>query len=351
MTEARVGLSSNALDAARLAVTIAITVASFHLIEQPILRGTGRLGRVRVRAALLPLGLSVVVASVLIGTAGATSPARVLGRVTGSLGNCGSAPPFETRAATRELHRLGTISAPAPVEGERRLAVFGDSRACSILTGLEVVGREVHATAANGAILGCGIVAGAITPTNHMMIRSWALSCQDRVNRIVDRVTTASRPQVMLWLSGWELTDLDAGGHDAVFGTPEHRQLLLDRMEALYRRARAPGRKLVILTLPEESPGTDYAPTKEVGPRTAILNTIFREFASRHPTDVAIVDFARHVCPTGEPCSPRRDGIHPRPRDGIHFSAEGSAWAAKWLWPQLLAIWPEPTSPTSGPHQ
>jgi lysophospholipase L1-like esterase len=64
-----------------------------------------------------------------------------------------------------------------------------------------------------------------------------------------------------------------------------------------------------------------------------------------------VVDFARHVCPTGEPCSPQRDGIHPRPRDGIHFSAQGSAWAAEWLWPRLLAIWPEPASSTSSAHR
>ena len=341
MTEPRVGLSDNALNLARVAVTFAITAASFHLIEQPILHRRGRTAGARV---LLPIGVSIVVASVLIGTAGATSPRHTVGRVTGvAIGRCGSAPGYETRAAARELRKLGGITAP-PAATPRRLAVFGDSRACSLLTGLEVGAPSVDAIVTNGAMLGCGIVAGAISERYPMMPRSFALSCQGRVNRIVDTTIAASHPAVMLWLSGWELNDLDAGGHDAVFGTPEHRQVLLDRMEALYQRSRAPRRKLVILTLPEETTGAVYQPNPEVGAKTAVLNQINRDFAARHPDDVAIIDLARHVCPHGQPCSPRRAGIRPRPLDGIHFSPQGSAWAAEWLWPQLLAIWPAPVA-------
>ncbi len=74
------------------------------------------------------------------------------------------------------------------------------------------------------------------------------------------------------------------------------------------------------------------------------LNQVFRRFAALHPDDVAIVDLASHVCPTGQPCDPVRDGIEPRPLDGIHFTAEGSAWAARWIWPQLIGLWPAPAS-------
>ncbi len=341
MTEQRVGFGGTRLNLVRIAVTFAITAASFHLIEQPILQRRGRVAGAR---ALLPIGVSVVIASVLIGTAGATSLPRAAGRVTGvAIGRCGAAPGYETRAAARELARLGGITAPPPVT-PRHLAVFGDSRACSLLTGLEVGAAEVDAKVANGTILGCGIVAGAISERYPIMPRAWALSCERRVNQIVDRTIAASKPDLILWLSGWELNDLDVGNHDAGFGTPEHRQVLLDRMEALYRRSQAPGRKLVILTLPEESPGSLYQPDPRVGAETAILNQINRDFVARHPQDVAIVDLARRVCPQGQPCSPRRSGIHPRPLDGIHFSPEGSAWAAQWLWPQLLAIWPVPAS-------
>ena len=142
-----------------------------------------------------------------------------------------------------------------------------------------------------------------------------------------------------------EVSDLEVGDHVAVFGTRENTKILLDRMEALYQRSRAPGRKLVILTVPEESPSKIFPrPNHKLGAETAVLNQINRDFAARHPDDVAIIDLARHVCPQAQPCPRHRAGIEPRPLDGIHFSPKGSAWAAKWLWPQLLAIWPAPVA-------
>ena len=337
MTESRVGLGSNALNVARLVATLAITVASFHFIEQPILHG--RVSTTRARA-LLPIGVSVVVVAALVGTAGATSPASTLGRITGAMGPCGPAPAAESRRATRELRHLGGIATPSAPSTPRRLAVFGDSRACSLLTGLEVGARSLHATVANGTVLGCGIVAGTISRRYGMMPRPWALRCPSRVDRLVDQVVRRDHPDVIVWFSGWEVADLDVGNHDVAFGSPEHRRVILDRMEALYERTRAPGRKLVILTLPEDAPSTLLAPTRAFGRHTEELNQINREFASRHPEDVALVDLARYVCPKIQPCPRRRDGIQPRPFDGIHFSPEGSAWAAHWVWPQLLAIWP-----------
>jgi hypothetical protein len=207
----------------------------------------------------------------------------------------------------------------------------------------------LHATVANGSILGCGIVAGTIAPRYGMMPRQWALSCQGRVDHLVDRIVARDHPEVIVWLSGWEVVDLEVAGHTVTSGTRAHRQLLLDRMEALYRRSRAPGRRLVILSLPEDEPSFMFpAASRTFRGHTAELNRIFRQFADRHPDDVSLVDFARYVCPKIHPCPPRRNGIVPRPFDGIHFSAEGSAWAAKWLWPQLLAVWPPqiPTAPT-----
>ena len=346
MTPERMGLNGNRLSLARVATTLAISAASFHLIEQPILHRRPRIAGARV---LLPIGLTLVLASVFIGTAGATPPATTLGRITGATGRCGPAPTFETHAANRELRRLGELSTPPTTATQstrpRRLAVFGDSRACSLLTGLEAQGRTIDATVSNGAMLGCGIVAGAIAPRYPMMTRSWARSCESRVNHIVDDVVASSHPDVMIWFSGWETDDLEVDHHVAVFGTPEHTKLLLDRMERLYRRSRAPGRKLVILTMPEATRGRSFF-RADVGQGTEIprLNEVFVKFAQRHPKDVSIIDLARHTCPTGLPCAPTIDGIQPRGYDGVHFTAQGSAWAAHWVWQEMLANWPSPVT-------
>ena len=356
LTEERVGLGGNALNVVRILATFGVAAASFRLIEQPILLRRPRVPRASV---LLPIGLTVVLASVFMGTAGAESPRRVLGRITGGTtppdlhgeitgvpGQCAPAPKFEVRAADREWRRRGGLTPTVATIPQPRIAVFGDSRACSLLTGLEAGGRSIDARVANGAILGCGIVAGAIAPHYTMMSRSLARSCERRVNHLVDQVIAVSNPTEIVWYSGWEVDDLEVKDHVVVFGTPEHTKVLLDRMEQMYRRGRAPGRKLVILTMPEASRGKSFitADSDALGGRTAMLNDLYRGFAARHPDDVSIVDLARHVCPTVQPCPRTRDGIQPRAFDGVHFTAQGSAWAAKWLWPKLLAAWPATAS-------
>ncbi len=242
-----------------------------------------------------------------------------------------------------------TASVPCPDPGRRhgRASLSSATRgACSLLTGLETIGDQFDARVGNGTILGCGFVAGAISERYPMMPREFARSCLGRVDRRADKVLAAIDPQVVIWYSGWEVDDLEADGGDAEFGTAKHTNLLLDRMERLYQRSKAPGRRFAILSTPEESVGKYVSrPDPEVGRRFAPLNDVFRTFAARHPDDVAVVDLARHLCPTGFPCPAEREGIQPRPHDGIHFSPAGGTWAAHWVWEQLLQNWP----PTSAP--
>ena len=163
------------------------------------------------------------------------------------------------------------------------------------------------------------------------------------MNHITNTVLANFDPDVVVWWTAWETDDLEVGDHTVVFGTPEHTQVLLDRMEHLYQRIQAPGRKLVILTMPVRSAGaggTFRGSDAKGDLRVLRLNQVFRDFAARHPADVSIIDLAHQVCPHDIPCSATRDGIRPRGFDGVHFSAQGSAWAAHWLWPKLLADWP-----------
>jgi peptidoglycan/LPS O-acetylase OafA/YrhL len=344
VTAERTGWVGNRLNILRLVITFAITMASFHLIEQPILRPRLRVAAVR---ALLPAGFAMVMIAVLVGTSGAISSEIRIGRITGGIGPCGNPPRFEIREANREAARLGPIEVPAPTP-PLRIAVLGDSRACSLLTGMEAVGRRLDATVGNGTILGCGIVAGAISAKNGMMPRDFAESCLGRVERRAGRVLRATDPQMVVALSGWEVNDLATPDGDAVFGTERHDQLMLDRWERLYEQVRAPGRRLAILTTPEESPGlTVPDPDPDNSAKFSHLNDVVREFAQRHP-DVVVIDLARRLCPTGFPCPGEREGVQPRPWDGIHFSPPGSTWTAHWVWSELFRHWPPP-APTAAP--
>ncbi len=86
VTAERTGWTGNRLNLLRVVITFAITMASFHLIEQPILRRRPAIARSR---ALLPVGITLVLGAVLLGTSGAASSAERVGRITGAIGSCG----------------------------------------------------------------------------------------------------------------------------------------------------------------------------------------------------------------------------------------------------------------------
>jgi hypothetical protein len=65
--------------------------------------------------------------------------------------------------------------------------------------------------------------------------------------------------------------------------------------------------------------------------------------AAKHPHDVAVVDLASRVCPTGPPCQGVVPAFNPNPTnvtqtvrpDGSHYLPNGSLWVARWLVPQI----------------
>ena len=81
------------------------------------------------------------------------------------------------------------------------------------------------------------------------------------------------------------------------------------------------------------------------------LNRVLREFAKRHPEDVAVADLASIVC-TKKDCPASVDGVVLRPRDGGHFEGDGPAWVAPRLYTDVIralsAMAPRsPSSPVS----
>ncbi|MEZ5183469.1 MAG: hypothetical protein R2702_16580 [Acidimicrobiales bacterium] len=68
--------------------------------------------------------------------------------------------------------------------------------------------------------------------------------------------------------------------------------------------------------------------------RVACTNALLDELAADRP-DVSVVDLAAFVCPPGEACKERVDGVDLRP-DGLHFQDEGAAHVLRWLIPRAL---------------
>jgi hypothetical protein len=315
---------------------VAITLASYYFVERPVLSGVlkPRLARV-----VLPVSIVLVLGVVLAGTAAGEAPSTALSRINRAAGPCSSALPEEYKAARTTLARRGLP--PRDPRGEGlHILVVGDSRACALLTGLEVLGKAEGAHIDDAAVLGCGIVADAVARSLSLVPRSQADGCHDMVATAQRKAYQRHVPDVIVWWSGWEVANLDVNGREVKFGTPEGDALLLERMDVMFRRLHRPGQKLVIITDPPVLP-TPYFPEPHPAEdaQHGHLNEVYREFAARHPDDIVIADLSEMLCPALR-CPEIIDGLKPRPFDGMHFSPQGAAWASRWLWPQILAVAP-----------
>lgn len=397
----RVHLHGLTLNALRLALTFVAAIISFHLIEAPIRahRRPARPWRSRdpqarkVRSAqgnvarwlALPsvaLTLGIVFASSTGATAapsylsgtktpsfsipsgaqisGGTSantsktPAGKTTNVTfampkfdaiWSLGDplfCGAPRPSETADAVAEARKLGSPDLTRSASG-LRILLLGDSTACSLYPGLKAVGDETGATVAQAAVFGCGMASGEITTTRGEQITPHTERCPQMVEAAQVPAVAEMRPDVVIWMSLWEKSDIIADGKTLVSGTPVGDAEMQRRMDATLARVTAYGAKVVLVTIaapaPNDAQGTGNSSNAVDDAGYARLDAIDRRFAARHPETVTLVDLAHRVCPSGPPCPEEVDGIRMRP-DGRHFTPAAASIEAKWLMPQIVATPP-----------
>src|SRR5262249_12930251 len=148
-----------------------------------------------------------------------------------------------------------------------------------------------------------------------------------------------TRPNLVLWMSIWEKSDLVVAGSTIVAGTPAWESTILARMDAALARLTAYGAHVVMLT--EAAPAPNKAQARQHTNDSAQqagytrLNVLLRRFAARHPNNVRVVDLAAKICPSGPPCPARVDGLVLRP-DGHHFTAASATWVARWVLPRAI---------------
>jgi peptidoglycan/LPS O-acetylase OafA/YrhL len=252
---------------------------------------------------------------------------------------CSNPRPEESREASDEARRLGP---PALVRSATnlRVLVLGDSTACSLFPGLQAVDDEVGAATAQAAVFGCGIASGQITTTRGEQITPHTERCPAMVEAAQVPAVGIMRPDVVIWMSLWEKSDMVANGHTLVSGTPAGDAEMLRRMDATLTRVTAYGAKVVLLTIaapaPNDAQGTNNTSNGVDDAGYARLDHLDREFAQLHPRTVTVVDLAHELCPNGPPCPENVDGMRMRP-DGRHFTPAAAAIEAHWLLPQIVA--------------
>ena len=378
----RVPLDGLALDAARVGLTVIAAVASYYLVELPVRERRAPTAvtwaRDRMRSRVRPLRATappaaagrrgvapwmvapavVVTAVAVMASAGGArvapdylvgdqgEGARLAAETAGAdeefhLGDplpCG-APSDPARAeADAALQGLGPLALPPGSEGLRILAV-GDSTMCSLYPGLLAAAARAGSPIDTAAVVGCGVASGETTTTRGEQVTPNSHRCPRLVDAALDRAFERIDPDVVVWMSVWEKSDLVAEAGTLVSGTEEAEAEIQRRMDGALAGLTAGGAHVVVLTVPAAAPNDAQGlanTSNAVDDASYVrLDGILRRFADRHPDEVTLVDLAARLCPGGPPCPAEVDGTRVRP-DGRHLTPAAAAGVAHWLLPQVL---------------
>ena len=310
----RTGLSGWTLVAVRIAVTLVIAVASYHLLEQPIRRGAGSPRRLRVAVPAIAVAL---VALLLAVTTGAEAPRRL---VADPIRAAPVAPPVE-------LASVGQAAVPSP-----RILLVGNS--VSLYAGDE--GFKALTTSPPLDVLNLGSVGCRFLPEETRyrshdgpLLHSAATPCRDDWPRAV----STFRPDVVVLLFA-EPSD-NTHEIDGRWTEPCKRaydEVFERELEAQTRLLASTGATVVVST-------AAYTGLPATGPtwmaHNDCQNAIIRRVVAAQPGAV-LVDVFSWICQPGGACASRLGGVELRP-DGVHFRDAGARLLARRVLDELRA--------------
>jgi hypothetical protein len=337
VNEARTGLVGYELFGARALVTFAVSVASYHLVEQPIRRGSF-LRQWKAWVAV-PTGLAVVIASMVAATAGTSALASTtLPPAIGTLGG----------SSTTTSSTLVPTSLP-PV----RVLLFGDSVALTLGEGLADPSAQAkyNYILSDKGILGCGVVMGpevnlmgarAATPpacSGAPLVAGTPVDKQPWPYQWLNAMSQ-THPSVVVLLAGrWEVVDRQYQGKWTNILNPAFAAYVKHQLELTSELVVTSGSHLVFLTAPctDEGEQPDGAPWPEDNPaRLAEYNRLIRQVAAEHAQTDSVVDLNAAACP-GNTFTTSLKGVVIRRADGVHFTNAGGIFLSQSLMPPIVA--------------
>ena len=287
VTAARVGISGWSLLLFQVALTLALAIASFVLLERPVRTGWPR---PRWSWVAVPATATAVVLAVTLVVP--TVPA-----------------PFAL--AQRDARSRDAASAPLPVAasrtavGPRRVVVIGDSVMYTLFPGLQEHEQASNLYFLTAAQTGCPLDIAATAygpadapqpPVGIPTYCQWPKTWPAMIAR--------TRPDVVVALWGlWDLYDHEIDGTWLTVGTPAWEAQMEQTLERALAIVTARGARMIVLTTPYL-----IAVAKH---RVIALNRVYRAVAARHPGQLTVVDIAPAV---RESRAQRWDGVHWTPQ-------------------------------------
>jgi peptidoglycan/LPS O-acetylase OafA/YrhL len=334
LDHARTGLYGYELFGLRVAVTFAVAVVSFHLVERPIRMGTF-ISQWRAWV-VVPAGVGAVLVAVIAATTGTSAVASTA--LPGSIGTGSSTTTTPTAPGTAQ-----------PV----RVLLFGDSVALTLGIGLATPADQYKYgyVLADKGILGCGVVFGPEvelmgardatppacnglpTPAGAPEVdQPWPDQWLAAINN--------DKPNVVVLLAGrWEVVDREYQGSWTNILNPTYAAYVKSQLEQASQLVTASGAHMVFLTAPctDEGEQPDGAAWPEDSPaRLAVYNKLVREVAAEHPATDSTVNLFGAACPDGKFTS-TIGGVTIRRTDGVHFTNAGGAYLVPTLMPPIVA--------------
>jgi hypothetical protein len=295
----RIGFGGWPLILVQVLVTLAVSIASFYVVERPIRRGAIRAPQWRVITPVVAGGLAL---AIVAATAGAATSVFV--PVVGK----------HPVAAARDAYDRAPL-------GSKRVLLVGNSVAFTLGPGFAALGGEDHIAVFDAAIPACSFP----PQLGNRVIRTQdgvepALPCDESWE---PQVVKAYRPDIVFWVVS------NPGGHGGKYKgrqilpcTATYDRLYVDALTREIAHLRATGAEVVVTTA---------ASTRTFGlvdDRQTECDNALRRTVAR-ATGSSLADLFEFVCPHGV-CHAFDHGVKLRP-DGLHYTGGGAVIVARWL--------------------
>jgi peptidoglycan/LPS O-acetylase OafA/YrhL len=336
------GKSGDALLALRLAVTLAVSIVSFVLIEQPIRQRKLPTWLVR---SLAPLAAGGAVASLLVASTASAlplsaPPASILPRTATSLKGTdaacqvsltdtrdyGLAPPPASKAASFEYTALGkhelTWSGSAVTTFNtcppNKVLLIGDSLSFTLGVGMLGTENQYGIELADAGILGCAFTSeGDLNVSGVWQAQS--AGCPDALETWAKDEKALDAKAVVVELGYRDQFDWRINGHDEHLGDAAYDTYVQRQIDQYVKVLGRGGTKILFLSVPWSKPPADPngSPSPAASPaRHTEINRLLQNAASLDPSNVQVLDIDNTVSPgnhydakvNGQLC--RFDGIH-----------------------------------------